>query len=224
MIPGDTPTGEPAPKRKRNALGGIAHRAPISEHRLDLYDTCVEAVYALAQVEHLPHRILEPCCGAGNIVGVLRALGHHVIAHDLIDRGCPDSTSRIDFLLPGPRIHCDAVVTNPPFALASSFVRTALDRAPLVVMLLPLTFCESQGRADILDHTPPARIWCFADRLPRMHRAGWTGPRSTSSRVYCWFVWDRSERGPTVLRRVFWKRHRPEGNPSVLAAKRGASK
>src|SRR5215475_9246489 len=110
-------------------------RAPISEHRGDCYDTPPVAVHALLRVERLPHCIWEPACGAGNIVTVLRKAGHEVIATDLNDRGCPDSLSRIDFLLPAT-FACDAIVTNPPYALAARFVALALERAPLVAMLL----------------------------------------------------------------------------------------
>jgi hypothetical protein len=180
-------------------------RRPLAEHRGDRYDTPPEAVHALLKVEPLPHRIWEPACGRGNVVDVLRARGHHVIATDLVDRGCPDSISRIDFLLPGPRIDCDAIVTNPPYALADQFVATALERAPLVMMLLRLAFIESARRATILDGGQLARVYAFANRLPRMHRDGWSGARSSSSIAFGWFVWDRSYRGPTELRRLFWE-------------------
>jgi hypothetical protein len=183
---------------------GVA-RHPYAEHRGDCYDTPPEAVHALFKVEQLPHRIWEPACGCGNIVAVLRAHGHQVTATDLEDRGCPDSISRVDFLLPGPRIDCDAIVTNPPYALANQFVATALERAPLVVMLLRLAFIESTRRAPILDGGQLARVHVFANRLPHMHRNGWAGPRTNSAIAFAWFVWERNHRGPTELRRVFWE-------------------
>jgi hypothetical protein len=186
----------------RRALG--VARAPLAEHRGDLYDTPSEAVHALLKAEQLPPRIWEPACGRGNIVNVLRAAGHHVIATDLVDRACPDSLSRIDFLLSGPRIHCEAIVTNPPYVLAEEFVATALERAPLVIMLLrPI---ESARRAPIFDGRQQlARIHVFANRLPRMHREGWAGPRASSSTAFAWFVWDRLHRGPTELHRLYWE-------------------
>ena len=120
-------------------------RAPLNEPRGDFYDTPPEAVHALLKVERLPQRIWEPAAGIGNIVNALRTAGHEVIATDLNRRGCPDCLDRIDFLFPFvvPPITADAIVTNPPFSLAEEFVATALERAPLVIMLLRLAFYES---------------------------------------------------------------------------------
>src|SRR5215467_1445638 len=103
-------------------------RAPLDERRDDLYDTPEVAVHALLKVEKLPHTIWEPACGTGNIVNVLRAAGYQVFATDLNNRGCYDSHFGIDFLFPC-RAACDAIVTNPPFALAEQFVELALQRA-----------------------------------------------------------------------------------------------
>jgi len=153
-------------------------RAPLRERRGDCYDTPDVAVHALlkAESEFFRHHcvIWEPACGTGNIVAVLRDAGHEVFATDLNDRGCPNSLARWDFLLPGSPLECcDAIVTNPPFALAEEFVELALERAPLVIMLLRLAFYESDRRTDILEKHGLVRIHCFRKRLPMMHRAGW---------------------------------------------------
>jgi hypothetical protein len=172
------------------------NRALLVEPPGDCYDTPPVAVHALLKIERLPHRIWEPCCGTGNIVNVLRAAGHEVIATDLNDRGCPDSQSGIDFLLlGGPRIDCGAIVTNAPFSLAEEFVAVALERAPLVVMLLRLAFYESERRSEILERRGLARVHCFAKRLPMMHRAGWEGRKASSGMAFAWFVWERGYNG-----------------------------
>lgn len=182
-------------------------RVPLIERRGDCYDTPPVAVHALLAVERLPHVIWEPACGTGNIVEVLRAAGHEVIATDLNDRGCADSAHRIDFLLPGPHPDCGAVVTNPPFGLAEKFVAAALERAPIVIMLLRLAFMESQRRSAILDNGMLARVHVFARRLPMMHRAGRAaGPRSNSGIAFCWMIWDRAHRGPATIDRIGWDR------------------
>lgn len=180
------------------------NRAPLSERRNDLYDTPSEAVYALLKVEALPSMIWEPACGTGNIVKVLREAGHQVFATDLNDRGCPDSFDRIDFLFPVD-CQCGAIVTNPPFQLAEQFVRRALERAPLVVMLLRLAFYESEKRADILEGAGLANIHCFANRLPMMHRAGWEGRKANSGMAFAWYVWRRGHAKPTVIDRIRWE-------------------
>lgn len=181
-------------------------RALLSEHRGDCYDTPPVAVHALLKVERLPHRIWEPACGTGNIVEVLRTAGHDVIATDLNDRGCPDSSIRIDFLLPGFNGGgCDAIITNPPFALAEQFVARAIERASLVIMLLRLAFIESERRSHILDSGTLARIHVFSKRLPMMHRAGWEGRKANSGMAFAWFVWDRAHRGPATIDRIRWE-------------------
>jgi hypothetical protein len=184
-----------------------AQRAPLKEHRGDCYDTPPEAVHALLKVEKLPLRIWEPACGTGNIVSVLREAGHKVIATDLNDRGCSDSMSRIDFLFPLLiPFQMDAIVTNPPFVLAEKFVAVALQRAPLVIMLLRLAFYESERRAHILEGAGLARIHVFARRLPMMHRLGWEGRKANSGMAFAWFCWERGYAGPTMIDRIRWER------------------
>lgn len=180
-------------------------RAPLVEHRGDVYETPPEATLALLRAEQLPHWLWEPAAGRGAIVNVLRAAGHAVVASDLRDYGCPTHFSRRYFLLElkAPE-RCEAIVTNPPFALAQQFVEHALELCPLVVMLLRLAFLESARRTPILDGGQLARVYVFRNRLPMMHRDGWTGPRASSAVPFAWFVWDSGHTGPTELSRISW--------------------
>jgi hypothetical protein len=177
-------------------------------HRLadrgdDCYETPAVAVQALLRVEQIPSVVWEPCCGPGSIVRELRATRRKVYATDLVDYGCPDSESRIDFLLetrapPG----VEAIVSNFPFKLAGEMVEHALQLVPIVIVLARLTFLESERRSNILDGGSLARVHIFRSRLPMMHRRNWGGARSTSQVPYAWFVWRRDHRGPTVLDRI----------------------
>ena len=180
-------------------------RAPLREHRDDLYQTPPEATLALLRAEQLPHWLWEPAAGRGAIVNVLRAAGHAVVASDLRDYGCPTHFSRRDFLLElkAPE-RCEAIITNPPYALAQQFVEHALELVPHVVMLLRLAFLESARRSPILDCGQLARVYPFSNRLPMMHRDGLTGPRASSAVPFAWFCWSRQHRGPTELRRISW--------------------
>ena len=65
---------------------------------------------------------------------------------------------------------------------------------------------KEAGRARLfcLDERPPARIHVFRNRLPMMHRHGWTGNKATSAIAFAWFIWDRSHRGPTTMDRISW--------------------
>jgi hypothetical protein len=63
---------------------------------------------------HLPAPLViwEPAAGSGQMVRVLESAGHKVIATDVVTGD--------DFLLIDRR-QADAIVTNPPYALAQEF-------------------------------------------------------------------------------------------------------
>jgi hypothetical protein len=189
-------------------------RAPLAEHRDDFYATPPEAMRALLEVEKFSGTIWEPACGDGAIVKVLRDAGHRVYATDLVERGCQDSESRVDFLFEQPPgIHIGAIVTNPPYALAEPFVAHAiLLGVPKVAMLLRLAFLEGSGRSSILDTGLLARVYVFKNRLPRMHRDGWTGKKSSSSIAFCWMVLELGWNKPAELHRISWKKSTNSGS------------
>jgi hypothetical protein len=181
-------------------------RHALTERGDDLYETPAVAVHALLKVEQLPPHVWEPACGPGAIVSVLRLAGYTVHATDLNDYECPESSSGIDFLMERDTpAGVEAVVTNPPFKLASEFVVRALDLCPLVIMLLRLSFIESERRSTILDGGHLARIHVFKNRLPMMHRHGWTGPTASSQTAFAWFVFDSNYHGLPTLNRISWK-------------------
>lgn len=181
-------------------------RAALVDRKDDLYETPDVATRALLKVETLPEIIWEPACGPGAIVRVLREAGHKIYATDLVDYGCDDSESRVDFLMEqSAPTYIGAIVTNPPYKLANEFVAHALTLAPKVIMLLRLAFLESERRRSILDSGQLARVHLFRKRLPMMHRGGWQGNQSGSSIPFAWFVWDRAHKGPTELHRLSWE-------------------
>jgi hypothetical protein len=189
-------------------------RHPLAERKDDLYETPEVAVHALLRAEPLlqqPRNIWDPAAGRrGNIVNVLRAGGHHVLASDLVDYGVPITPPayyRVDFLmehrLPDG---VEIILTNPPFKLAEEFVAHALELCPLVVMLLRLAFLKSERRCGILEGRGLARVHVFRKRIPMMHRDGWQGRKANSGMAFAWFVWDRSYGGPTTIGRISWER------------------
>jgi hypothetical protein len=184
-------------------------RAPLQERAHDLYETPPEATLALLRAEKLPHRIWEPACGRGAIVNVLRGAGHEVIATDLIDYGTPIAPPvhyGRDFLLePAAPEGVSAIVTNPPFKLAGEFVERALELVPKVYMLQRLAFLESERRRGILEAGSLARVLVFRNRLPMMHRDGWSGNKVSNPTAFAWLVWSRDHQGPTELRRISWQ-------------------
>lgn len=181
-------------------------RAALSDRKDDLYETPPVAVHALLKAETLPHSIWEPACGPGSIVRELRASGHTVLATDLVDYGCENSESGIDFLFERtPRLGVEGIVTNPPYKLAGEFVAKSLELSPYVAMLLRLAFIESERRRPILDNGHLARVHVFRNRLPMMHRHGWEENKNSNAMAFAWFVWDRHHSGPTHLNRISWE-------------------
>jgi hypothetical protein len=187
----------------------LSHAAQSGQHHHadrgpDLYQTPAVATEALLRVEVLPHWIWEPAAGKGAIVNVLRDYGHAVVASDLADYGFPlDQVA--DFLkVAKVPAGIEAIVTNPPFKLIGPFVAHALELCPRVIMLARLAFLESEARTDILERSGLARVHVFRNRLPMMHRDGWSGPRASSAVAFAWYVWDRSYSGPPELHRISW--------------------
>ena len=173
----------------------------------DIYETPEVATLALLSAELLPPTILEPACGRGAISKVPRSAGHTVIENDIVDYGLGrDSVQDFLNLKPAWAGGIDAVVTNPPYRLAQQFVRHALTQCPLVVMLLRLTFLESERRRDALDGVGLVRVHVFRNRLPMMHRDGWAGNRASNSVVFARFVWERGYSGKPEIDRISWNR------------------
>jgi hypothetical protein len=158
------------------------------------------AVEALLRVEPLPHHLLEPCDGDGAISRVLEAHGHAVTTYDLVRDG-------VDFLtvtqVP-PNVY--TAVTNPPFSKAAAIVCHALTLVRKIIILERIQFLECEERAELLDVGMLRRIWVFRDRVPRMHKEGWTGNRASPAMCLAWFVFERDYHGEPI---VGWIRCRP---------------
>ena len=147
-------------------------------------------------------RVWEPAAGDGNIVRVLRDNGIPVIASE-IERYSFDLHFVGDFLQrERAPAECSVILTNLPYKLAAEFAEHALSLVPDVYLLLRLAFLESVGRTELLEHSGLRRVLVFRKRLPRMHRAGYDGPKSPSSMAFAWMCWRRNFAGPTTLARI----------------------
>lgn len=196
-------------------LANRPRRAPMSDRGLGLYETPDAATSALlsAEPDLLEKFVFEPCCGRNAITRVLRAAGIPVYASDVVDYGTAGQDGQADFFetsaLPDERI--TTIVSNPPYGrkLGARFVRHALTLVPDVYALLPLTFLESADREDIFRKGSGfRRIIVFADRLPRMHRDGWTGRRASATQAFAWMCWRIGFAGPATIDRIFANKHR----------------
>lgn len=179
----------------------------------DQYDWYVEPTVSTAQLlsaETFKGQVLDPSCGAGNIVTTMRSAGLSAWGTD-IKRRVPEGTNWFlgvhDFLdeskpwQPWPN-----VVMNPPFYRAKgaeAFIRRALTIATgKVCAFLDVKFLAGDGRANgLFSEHPPARIWIITPRpscppgeyLLAGNKAG------GGTADWCWITWDKAATGPTQL-------------------------
>jgi len=170
---------------------------PTDREKDDFYATPRSAIEQLLQVEKFRPRVWEPACGDGAISRVLQENGYDVTSTDLVDRGFGEPYR--DFLFEQHALAPD-IVTNPPFKLATEFVRHAQRvTGGKIAMLLKLGFLEGPTREDI--HKYLARVWVIRRRVTFL-KGGKEFSRSNGKggiHTYAWFVWDIQHRGPVSL-------------------------
>lgn len=157
----------------------------------DCYETPAWVTTAL--LPHLPPflSIWEPACGSGKMCRALRAGGHIVVGTD-IDGGR-------DFLRAtypgGGHPNGDAIITNPPYALATEFIEHALKLAVFVAMLLRTDFDHAKTRSHLFAGHP-----AFAKKLALTKRIKWfEDSGGQPSFNHAWFIWDWRHSGPPIL-------------------------
>jgi len=161
----------------------------------DFYPTPERASRALLEVESFTGAIWEPACGDGAISKVLEDAGYSVISTDLTDRGY--GAPRCDFLMEW-HLAAPNIVTNPPFRLATPFMRHAWALgARKMALLLRLACLEGIERSEFYDHSNLARVWVFRSRLS-MYRNG-ERMAADGTVAFAWFVWDREHDGSPTL-------------------------
>lgn len=143
-----------------------------------------------------PTKIWEPFCGDGAISTPLKRQGFDVVETDLVDRGV--GMSRCDFLLEREPL-ADAVISNPPFKLATDIITHACDIGiEKMALLLKADFLNCNDRYQLFHHAwQPARIYALAWRPD--FTGGGASPMTCS-----WFVWDGKPKytETTVVRRI----------------------
>lgn len=164
----------------------------------DLYETPEWVTEAL--LPHLPARIVdiwEPACGSGKMSRVLGRSPRNVVATDIFD----EQAIAVDFLMApepvaGPH---DAIITNPPYDLATEFIDRALSfqRATggMVAMLLRTDFDHAKTRSRLF-----AGCTAFAKKVVLTKRIRWFEDSAGSpSFNHAWFIWDFDHFGPPTL-------------------------
>ena len=183
-------------------IGASSHTDQKRE-RNDFYATAPIAIDLLKKKVELPHNILEPACGSGCLSLRLEQLGHDVYSSDIIDRGF--GNVKDFFTMTEPPFEDDfAIVTNPPYKMATEFVVHSLALVPdgsLVCMFLKTTFAESKGRYEkIFRNSPPYRVLQCIERVLCAKNADFVTQQKQGSAVaYAWWIWKKGHTGPTIL-------------------------
>jgi hypothetical protein len=158
----------------------------------DAYETPAWVTQALVpQLPRRPGRVWEPACGSGLMVAALDRCGLDVIASDL------DSGDDF-FEMAAPDV-CDAIITNPPYAMAQGFIERALDlmspRLGIVSMLLRTDYDHAKSRAHLFHGCP-----VFARKLVLTRRIVWFDDgKAAPSFNHAWFIWDHRHAGPPTI-------------------------
>src|SRR6516165_8131307 len=116
-------------------------RRPLAAHTWakDAHGFYVEPRWCserLFELETFIGTIWDPCCGFGHIADAAYALGHQMIATDLVDRGYHRFDGISNFLRGERRV--ENIVCNPPYQDCRAFVHQALTKA-----------CNQKGRDDL---------------------------------------------------------------------------
>ena len=155
----------------------------------DEYETPEWVAHAL--VPHFPRRavITEPALGTGKLARAISNAGFIVIGRDI--------THGHDFLKEFETE--EAIVTNPPFGLATEFIAHALARTEaadgFVAMLLRTDFDHAKTRQHLFGSRKQ-----FAKKLVLTKRIVWfERPGAAPSFNHAWFIWDWKHEGPPVL-------------------------
>lgn len=154
----------------------------------DCYETPEWVTGALCP--HIPGRITsiwEPACGSGKMVDALRDRFVLVYGSD-IETGH-------DFLKETNNREYDAIVTNPPYALAEQFICHACKNAGFVAMLLRTDYDHAKTRQYLFGKCPT-----FSKKLVLTQRIRWIeGTTGSPSFNHAWFIWDHKHEGQPVL-------------------------
>lgn len=161
----------------------------------DFYPTPPEGTQSLLAVEKFIGPIWEPACGQGHMSCELIKHGYEVVSTDLVDRGFGES--RVDFLMEyKPR--APNIITNPPFKMATDFIKKSLDlTSGKVAMLMRLQALEGIERSEIFRSSPLARVHVFSKRLTLYRNGENTG--GSGMMALAWFVWEHGYNGPPTI-------------------------
>ena len=175
---------------------------------IDFYPTPKWATRALLEkykYEIKGKNCLEPACGNGAMVDVLREYFNSVDCYDLHDPANKGFIKK-DFLAAGwlepENKQYDWIITNPPFQLAEEFI-LKMYRECLIgcASFGRISFLEGRKRyKNLFNVIPPSKVFVFSERVNMMH--GRLDKEASSAVCYAWYVWEKLE--TTGETKLFW--------------------
>lgn len=156
----------------------------------DFYPTPPEVTRGLLRVMNFGERvILEPAAGNYAMAGEIERAGYKVIASDLVPRD-PRVIQQDFFQL--RTTTAKAIITNPPFSLATQFIEHSLDvlEVDYLALVLKSTFWHASTRLPLFERLRPAIIAPITWRPDFLNKGRPTMDCS-------WIVWKRGFTGFT---------------------------
>lgn len=194
---------------------GASNHSKEEREATDFYSTDPDCVKDLLKLEQFENKILEPCCGSGNISKVLEEAGHEVISTDLYDHGY--GTSGID-LFTYKDIDC-SIITNPPFGIVTEFIEHMLDNLKSghkMALFLKLQFLEGQDRyKKVFSRKQLKTVYLYTKRVAcyknnEMYQRNEDGTfkldkdgnkmKIPSAVAYAWYIFESGYQGDPVIK------------------------
>lgn len=186
---------------RQRTKAGVSWRNTKYKEHLDDFPTppwAVRAFFKYVAPELVGRHLtfLEPACGRGHMVQVLKEQRFRVQASDIKDygRGFPVE----DYLKSKP-VTYDVMLTNPPYRHAQAFTTKALTEARVgVAILARTTWLEGATRFhELFDHRPPTTVAVFSRRMRATH--GKLVRDGDAMMSHSWYWWNFEYAGETRL-------------------------
>lgn len=188
-------------KNNLNIVG--AKRSDGSERELnDFYATDSRAISDLRKFVDIKGSVWECACGDGALSKELIKIDavKKFYSSDLINRGygCNQDFLNIKQGSGFEALHCDWIITNPPYKNGLEFAKIALRKADNVAFLMKLVWLESGVRKPFFEKNPPSKVLVYSKRLGVYKNN--IKPKNSGLVAYAWFVWEKDHKGETIIK------------------------